>query len=264
MDISKLPSYVISIKSPDEANKKVNYLKDYGFSKTIHFPGVIGKNLDIDNTTPPISMYTKKLLKKQVQRSRHDELYNMGGLGCYLSHYNIWKDIINKGYEWAIIFEDDVYFKSSKSNIKNIIDKSFDDIYDLKLNESPLVLFIGFAFTSPHSNTKLTDNLNIINNFAWGTSSYIINNAAAQQYISDIVQIEHQIDGFMSLDENVTRLSTNKIIGFQNPHSGDIQEMCFNCNTCSGYGTGGNFHILVAIIFVTTLVIILCYFKLFK
>jgi len=39
-----------------------------------------------------------------------DRPMTMGEIGCFLSHYFIWKDMIDKGYKEIIVFEDDLRF----------------------------------------------------------------------------------------------------------------------------------------------------------
>lgn len=45
----------------------------------------------------------------------------MGEIGCFLSHYNIWTEIVEKGLSEVLILEDDIlfesYFKSSAETI---------------------------------------------------------------------------------------------------------------------------------------------------
>ncbi|GAV05127.1 hypothetical protein RvY_15303 [Ramazzottius varieornatus] len=36
----------------------------------------------------------------------------MGEFGCYLSHYAIWRDVIDKGYQKVLVFEDDIRFEN--------------------------------------------------------------------------------------------------------------------------------------------------------
>lgn len=40
-----------------------------------------------------------------------DRNLTLGEVGCFLSHYNIWKDTLEQGYREAIIFEDDIHFE---------------------------------------------------------------------------------------------------------------------------------------------------------
>lgn len=41
----------------------------------------------------------------------HDRSINYGEIACFLSHYNIWKDMVEKKYEKIIILEDDARFE---------------------------------------------------------------------------------------------------------------------------------------------------------
>ena len=49
----------------------------------------------------------------------------MGEIGCFLSHYFIWKDVVEKDYEAVVVFEDDLrfepYFRAKLANIMNIV-----------------------------------------------------------------------------------------------------------------------------------------------
>ncbi|NXU07199.1 GT253 glycosyltransferase, partial [Buphagus erythrorhynchus] len=36
-----------------------------------------------------------------------------GEVGCFLSHYNIWKEIVSRGLERSVVFEDDVRFEAA-------------------------------------------------------------------------------------------------------------------------------------------------------
>jgi collagen beta-1,O-galactosyltransferase len=51
----------------------------------------------------------------------------MGEYGCFLSHYAIWRDMSDKGYEKILIFEDDIrfenYFRQRMLNIWRDIDR---------------------------------------------------------------------------------------------------------------------------------------------
>ncbi|XP_023218835.1 procollagen galactosyltransferase 1-A-like [Centruroides sculpturatus] len=42
----------------------------------------------------------------------HKRPMTMGEIGCFLSHYKIWEEIVKKQYRSAIIFEDDIRFES--------------------------------------------------------------------------------------------------------------------------------------------------------
>ena len=60
-----------------------------------------------------------------------------GAIGCYISHWKIWQEIINSNVEYGIVFEDDVIvedmFSVIKSNIK--IDADFIQLNKRSLND---------------------------------------------------------------------------------------------------------------------------------
>lgn len=55
----------------------------------------------------------------------------MGEIGCFLSHYFIWKDMIEKGYSEIIVFEDDLryepYFRTKLANIMHLVSQKQPD-----------------------------------------------------------------------------------------------------------------------------------------
>lgn len=68
------------------------------------------------NTIPSNIFDPKKILIYDAVDGSKQELpkewgdHSRGAYGCYLSHQNIWKEIINKNYQNTIIFEDDAIF----------------------------------------------------------------------------------------------------------------------------------------------------------
>ncbi|GJQ78786.1 hypothetical protein Trydic_g2817 [Trypoxylus dichotomus] len=41
----------------------------------------------------------------------HKRAMTLGEIGCFLSHYNIWKEVVNKEYETILVLEDDIRFE---------------------------------------------------------------------------------------------------------------------------------------------------------
>jgi GR25 family glycosyltransferase involved in LPS biosynthesis len=77
-------------------------MKHYTFER---YEGINGSAIDImkDNR---ISLRTKRNVKEHVRRD-HEELDSAGGVGCYLSHTNVWKKFLERSDEYAMILEDD-------------------------------------------------------------------------------------------------------------------------------------------------------------
>lgn len=76
-----------------------------------------------------------------------------GELGCYCSHLQMWNDILKKGYDYALIFEDDAM-------LSNDFDGQLDYLL-MNLPYSNMDFIYLFSLSSPH-NPKYT----ILNNQA--------------------------------------------------------------------------------------------------
>jgi hypothetical protein len=77
-------------------------MKHYTFER---YEGVNGSSIDIIKDDR-ISLRTKRNVKEHIRRD-HEELDSAGGVGCYLSHTNVWKKFLERPEEYAIILEDD-------------------------------------------------------------------------------------------------------------------------------------------------------------
>ncbi|EFA00173.1 glycosyltransferase 25 family member [Tribolium castaneum] len=54
----------------------------------------------------------------------HKRPMTLGEIGCFLSHYNIWKDIVRNGYETTLVLEDDIRFESFfRTKVLNVMDE---------------------------------------------------------------------------------------------------------------------------------------------
>jgi len=77
-------------------------MQEYTFER---FEAVNGSAIDIVKDER-ISLRTKRNIKEHIRRD-HEELDSAGGVGCYLSHTNIWKKFLERPEPYAIILEDD-------------------------------------------------------------------------------------------------------------------------------------------------------------
>ncbi|GAB6023776.1 hypothetical protein CHUAL_008529 [Chamberlinius hualienensis] len=57
----------------------------------------------------------------------HKRPLTMGEIGCFLSHYNIWKDVVENGHQMVLVFEDDIkfepYFRKKLATLLFEVDK---------------------------------------------------------------------------------------------------------------------------------------------
>lgn len=101
--------YCINLKSrPDRWER---FIKQPGIQRLKQmypferFEGVNGKMIDIKNDDR-VSLRTKRNILYQKRRD-HEDLDSPGGVGCYLSHYAVWKKFLETDKERMILFEDD-------------------------------------------------------------------------------------------------------------------------------------------------------------
>ncbi|XP_012945461.1 procollagen galactosyltransferase 1 [Aplysia californica] len=64
----------------------------------------------------------------------HGRPMTMGEIGCFLSHYQIWEEVVAKNYQKVIVFEDDVrfepYFRKKLGALMYEVEEKFD-VWDL-------------------------------------------------------------------------------------------------------------------------------------
>ena len=148
------------------------------------FDGVNGLKLDINELIKNNILDKNHKLSENINHAKRE-------IGCYLSHYNIYKKIKKdnkRGY--TIIFEDD--FIVNSPNLKDDIRKSID-----KLNRKSIdfdFLFLGSNQINYGEN--IIDKLYYVNpkQNLYGTHAYVINNKNIDKIIDKIKIIKHQID----------------------------------------------------------------------
>ena len=139
-------------------------------------------------------------------------LSNIDGLKSikcnFLSHYYCWKDSIEKGYNYTLIVQDDVYFV-------NDICKKLDDIIDHFPEDAEIIniglhlaarrsLFVDFPIHSKYERDYCKE---IVNDYVckWKdyvnpcSTSYIINVKKSQSIFSNFPKIDGPIDHFFNI-----------------------------------------------------------------
>jgi GR25 family glycosyltransferase involved in LPS biosynthesis len=114
-----------------------------------------------------------------------------GQVGCYLSHYNIYKKIRQDNrLGYTIVFEDDFVIKDENllNKIKKIIENTNKKEIDFDL------LFLGNL--KDNHGTQIVDNLYYVDksNNLYGTHAYVVNNKNINKIISKTENIDRPID----------------------------------------------------------------------
>lgn len=120
--------YLISLsRRPERRDRMTKCFDLLGLDVKV-FDAVDGKKLN--------DSYLKEIGVKQMEDykdpwAQRDMTY--GEIGCFLSHYNIWLDIINNRYSKVLLFEDDIRFEPFfKEKLRHLM-KEADDLVDWDL-----------------------------------------------------------------------------------------------------------------------------------
>lgn len=200
--------YLINLdKRSDRLKVTVPMLKTSGFIVE-RFPA-ISYNDDLINLVKEDARYN--ILKEQ--RNDHYEL-SKGGIGCFLSHIQIWEKIQNSKDSHGIIFEDDVLpSRGGISDIQSEISKVPDD-WD--------IILIGALYLR-----EINSDVSKIYKF-YGTHAYIINKKVIPYLLKNVFPMEMQIDAWLSKlaeESKINIYGLNNIVWMQNPeiNNTDIQ-----------------------------------------
>ncbi|XP_055957916.1 glycosyltransferase 25 family member [Patella vulgata] len=98
--------YMVNLlRRPERRERMRNTLYDLGIDAKF-FDAIDGKKL---NDTYLDSLGIDML--PGFADPYHGRALTMGEIGCFLSHYTIWEEMVSKNYEKILIFEDDVRFE---------------------------------------------------------------------------------------------------------------------------------------------------------
>ena len=210
MNIFEIPLYYISFNK----KKELEYgLKKVGFKNINLFNAVNGKELNIDdlinNNKISIRAYNDLVSKERHQDSG---ISSISAIGCYMSHYNLWKKCVDDNLEYMIIMEDDVNFKDiGKDDIKFIENT-------LKKENS--------VFISPSTIYYLKTK----KYYFFGAHFYIVSNGACKQLLKYAYPIDVQVDFYMSnlMYRNLIYVEFRYVFD-QKIHPSSIQDVCIKC-----------------------------------
>jgi GR25 family glycosyltransferase involved in LPS biosynthesis len=177
-------AYIINLdRNKDRLDVTSKLLRDYGFDVK-RYNAVDGKGLSDVKLNKYVHPYAMKSIKDGYRNKHHELSY--GGVGCYLSHLNLWKVLTDSDEKHMIIFEDDTFPMFTKESLKNTM-KYVPDDWDI-------VLFGGIY----NSNTQINDYVCKIHSQFYCLHAYIINKNKLQKLIESALPMDKQIDSFLS------------------------------------------------------------------
>jgi GR25 family glycosyltransferase involved in LPS biosynthesis len=199
----KIQSWIINLdKNKDRLNQSMAYYNSSDLS-TIpikRYSAIVGANLEPENLLSQIANEELYQTLNRGYRTRHYQL-TKGGIGCYLSHMNLYKQLIDDPvHDVYLILEDDIKINyDTKKTIDNIL-TNFSEGWDFMLL-GYLQLF-NYKIESPSQlqntiNKVTTAKYAKVKSF-WGMHAYLINKRGAAKFLKEHSIIECQIDSFIS------------------------------------------------------------------
>lgn len=175
------PIFVISLRSSSDRRKHIEkefLKKDLVFN---WIDAVDGNSLSEEEVN--------KVYDDEVCNVLYGRSLGRGEIGCYLSHLEAYRRIINDGLSYALIFEDDIFLNNNIINFINSISSIPNNIEMITLanypNTSKLRKAINIA-----CGFKLREHVSGI----WGTYGYYITNIGAQKICNQSKKIFTPID----------------------------------------------------------------------
>jgi glycosyl transferase family 25 len=115
-----------------------------------------------------------------------------GTIGCYLSHVKTWQEFLASDYQYALIFEDDVSFKSEI--LRSVVDELVknDHLWDITTFD------IGHRGNPLRIKSLANNDLVVYLGKVLHTGAYIINRQAAINMLSKALPIKMPVDRYFT------------------------------------------------------------------
>lgn len=160
-----IPTYIINLERDLERREYVlELLQSYKFLSLNLIKAVEGKKL------PESELNTK--FDEALAYKRYGRELNKGEIGCTLSHFECYKELLASENHYALIVEDDITILKSLDNLKLLIDYISAD--------EPIIIFLSGDYWYTRE-LKLSEDYwlsDVID--AVGSYAYLINKSAAE------------------------------------------------------------------------------------
>lgn len=201
------PLYYISFNKNKDIEK---YYHNIGFKNVNHFKAVDGRKLNakklLEDNTISIRCYHDLV----YGRTQESGMPSLGGIGCTMSHFNLWKYCVDKDFPYIIITEDDNKFINgiSKKDEKNILD----------VVSSANGIFVGVNLNT----IKSVDSVDNIHFF--GTQFCVVSKEACKILMYNCFPIDVQTDAYIAHIANMGYINLKGYkITEQNLHESSVQ-----------------------------------------
>jgi GR25 family glycosyltransferase involved in LPS biosynthesis len=220
MDLLKI-KFVNMEKRFDRLKSFVLEMHNHGIEDYERFNAIDGSKLVLSNHDN-INNDIKKLF------SNNKFEWRGGIMGCTLSHYLLWRELIISNYKYYLVLEDDVVLAH---DFKNILEK----IKDIISNCDYPFVYLGYS-TDPKLENNVVNLPNLVfstlinKSVMWGgTFAYIIHRDTAKKFVYEIETngvvdpIDVFIMGHGGLHESIPQLAKSPVMTIYNETDSDIQ-----------------------------------------
>lgn len=216
---SKRTAYVINLKRrPDRLSAFYEKFRKFHNNTSLYLKEAVDAE-ELDNN----ENYKKLFKNKKTKLTK-------GEIACLLSHYEVFKEIIDKKLPYAVIYEDDVEFHSNFAELNNRVFEEIPNDF--------MILYLGGRCTCVYAKylDPITSHISkhfptIISNVDSDrtTHAYIISNSCCQ-ILCDL--IEQQNEYMLAIDHFILRnllaikipvLNANPLICWSNNSDGNIR-----------------------------------------
>ncbi len=177
-------------KDKDRYKKIIKHYQNSDLSneRIYRYSAVVGKKVAPEKWLTPDALNILRLIEKNGYRTHHHNI-TRGGIGCFLSHYNLAKQLANdQRHNMYLVFEDDTaILPNTYQQIKQSL-KQAPDNWDL-------LMFYTIRAVG-HSENKTFHKLKSF----WGTNCYLINKQGAKKFVEEVDKnkIDGQVDCYLS------------------------------------------------------------------
>jgi GR25 family glycosyltransferase involved in LPS biosynthesis len=172
--------------------------KQYPFER---FDAIPGSTIDVKNDNR-ISLRTRRNIKESTRRD-HEDLNTAGGVGCYLSHTDVWKKIAGGEEPYGIIFEDDTKLPD---DFVDILKSCMSDFNLLPQMPDVWTFSYGWEFYYKTKGRGLPQDKPenhrgpwIYNTCPGGLNGYMLSKAGAQKLLDSAFPIDMHVDIYICL-----------------------------------------------------------------
>uniref|UniRef100_A0AC34GYM6 Uncharacterized protein n=1 Tax=Panagrolaimus sp. ES5 TaxID=591445 RepID=A0AC34GYM6_9BILA len=178
--------YVINLKRRPERLQKMDLIMKLLGIKYQVFEAVDGKALTNEDLS--ILRFMQEYEDPFAKRPM-----TMGEVGCFLSHYKIWEDMVKQNYQNVIIFEDDIKFAVNSTNVLNSV---MEDLIKTQLEWD--IIYLGRKKMTPQGDEFFVQGHRYLSTLAYSywTLGYALSLNGAKKLIN-----AKPLENLLALDE---------------------------------------------------------------